>query len=123
MSLINITGLNVIAVYVTDLDTSVEFYTSMLGFVQSKIKMPPGILLETKDTMLYIEAGRSKKNKFGEKSEFSPCFSTESIKDSYIMCVDSNIQIITDYIEYAPIFALFRIADPDGNVIEFAGKP
>ena len=79
MSLINITGLNVIAVYVTDLDTSVEFYTSMLGFVQSKIKMPPGILLETKDTMLYIEAGRSKKNKFGENCRFFDIFSRSNL--------------------------------------------
>ena len=73
---------------------------------------------------LYHEAGR--KNRGAESrgfSEFSPCFATASVKQAYELLKSAGVTIVEEYQEYAPTFALFKIADPDGNLIEFAGQP
>ncbi|MBT3169168.1 MAG: VOC family protein [Candidatus Cloacimonetes bacterium] len=121
--MIKIINLNIIAIYVTNLKKSVKFYTEILGFTKSKMVMPPGIILQTGEIMLYLEESRAEKNTFGKHSEFSPCFATESIKQTYNTLKDAKIKFVIDYTEYAPTFALFRITDPDGNLIEFAGTP
>lgn len=122
MSTINVKGLNVIAVYVSDLERAKNFYSNELGFVQTQ-ELPPGLLLSAGDITIYLEAGRSAKNDILKVTEFSPCFETESVKGSYEALKESGVKIISGYEEYGPEFALFRIADPDGNLIEFAGKP
>jgi hypothetical protein len=45
------------------------------------------------------------------------------VKDAFEKLADAEVKIVSDYEEFSPDFAFFRIADPDGNKIEFAGKP
>jgi lactoylglutathione lyase len=123
VSTIEITGMNVLAVYVADLEQAVTFYTEQLGFERGE-EMSPGVLLRAGDVTLYLEAGRrARESASREFPEFSPCFATASVKESYAALKSADVTIVEEYQEYAPTFALFKIADPDGNLIEFAGQP
>ncbi len=118
-----VTSLNVLAVYVTDLEKSESFYRDQLGFHRTD-EMPPGILIKSGDVTLYLEANRqTEKSDSSKAAEFSPCFATESVKASYEALRTSGVNMVVEYREFAPTFAFFLIADPDGNLIEFAGKP
>ena len=115
--------LNVLAVYVTDLEHSKQFYIRHLGFEMAG-DMEPGILLKAGQVTLYLEADRKTQRSDGTSTvEFSPCFATDSVKASHDALKAAGVRIVTPYQEFAPTFAFFRIADPDGNVIEFAGTP
>lgn len=123
MSKVNVKSINTLTIYVTDLDKSKAFYTEQLGFEAGE-EMSPGILLQSGDVTLYIEAGRKKRtSELKEYSEFSPCFETDSVKQTYEVLKFSGVKVVEEYQEFAPTFALFKIADPDGNLIEFAGTP
>ena len=117
-------GLQVLAFYVSDLQKSKAFYMNHLGFEEAEFKMDPGIILRVEKLMIYLEEveNRVEVNHLVE-SEVSPCFEVHSVKESYQSLRDAGVRVITEYVEYAPTFALFRIGDPDGNLIEFAGKP
>ena len=45
------------------------------------------------------------------------------MKNAYEKLNAAGVTVVEDYQEFAPTFGAFRIADPDGNVIEFASKP
>jgi catechol 2,3-dioxygenase-like lactoylglutathione lyase family enzyme len=123
MANVHVKGLQVLCAYVSDLDRSAKFYTEILGFRQIG-EMPPGLTLRSGDLTLYLEPGRqSRAAEPGDYSEFSPCFETESVRSAYRILKDSGVSIYEDYREYSPEFALFKITDPDGNMIEFAGNP
>ena len=123
MSKVKVRNKNVLAVYVSDLVKAKEFYIEQLGFEMGE-EMSPGIILRSEDVTLYIEAGRKKrKSESRELSEFSPCFATDSVRQSYEVLKSSGVKVLEEYQEFAPTFALFKIADPDGNLIEIAGKP
>ncbi len=118
-----VTGLNVIAVYVEDLERAKTFYIEHLGFKESADEMPPGIMLEGGSVSLYLEGGRNSGTADADKSEFSPCFAVASVKKSYDALKQAGVCLLMDYQEFAPTFAMFRFADPDGNAIEIAGAP
>jgi catechol 2,3-dioxygenase-like lactoylglutathione lyase family enzyme len=123
MSTITVQGLNVLAIYVTDLEHSESFYRDQLGFEKTG-EMPPGILMEAGRLTLYLVSNRQvKRTESSKVAEFSPCFATESVKSSYEALKAAGVTIAVDYQEFAPTFAFFQIADPDGNLIEFAGEP
>lgn len=123
MSKVRVNDINVLAVYVTDINKAKAFYIDHLGFEESE-EISPGILLRSGDVTLYMEEGRSRqKPETRELSEFSPCFATDSVKQTYEVLKSSGVRIAEEYQEFAPTFALFKIVDPDGNLIEFAGKP
>jgi len=123
MSRIEIRGINVLAVYVSDLERSKTFYTEILGFEEGD-EVAPGILLKSGEVTLYLEAGRLERGvRTGNLPEFSPCFETESVRRTFEEMILSDVSIVEEYQEYGPAFALFKIADPDGNLIEFAGEP
>ncbi|MCK5065378.1 MAG: VOC family protein [Candidatus Fermentibacteraceae bacterium] len=123
MAKVKVNDMNVLAVYVTDLEMAKAFYIEQLGFEECE-EISPGILLRSGDVTLYMEAGR-KERKFESRefSEFSPCFATDSVKQTYEVMKSSGVKVVEEYQEYAPTFALFKITDPDGNLIEIAGKP
>jgi catechol 2,3-dioxygenase-like lactoylglutathione lyase family enzyme len=123
MSALKVNGLQVLAVYCSDLERSKSFYRDILGFGDEQ-EMPPGALLFQDGITLYLEPGRVPAEKGALKHpEICPCFGTESIKNAFQSLKDAGVKIVTEYTEYAPTFAMFRVADPDGNVIEFAGEP
>lgn len=123
MAAVLVRDLNVLAVYVTELARSEAFYRDHLGFGRVG-DMEPGVLMKAGPVTLYIEACRRKVHD-GEAgtAEFCPCFETDSVKASFEALRDAGVTISAGYREYGPEFALFRISDPDGNLIEFAGKP
>lgn len=85
--------MNTLTIYVTDLDKSKAFYTEQLGFEAGE-EMSPGILLQSGDVTLYIEAGRKKRtSKLKEYSEFSPCFETDSVKQTYEVLKFSGVRL------------------------------
>jgi hypothetical protein len=53
----------------------------------------------------------------------SPCFASDSVREAYETLKEAGVKFVEDYNQSTDTFAMFRIADPDGNVIEFAGKP
>ncbi|MBN2053837.1 VOC family protein [bacterium] len=123
MPTINVRDLNVLAVYASNFQRSVAFYTDHLGFEKVE-DMPPGILMKAGAVMLYIEAGKVVEPETGPSpGGFCPCFAVDSVKESYQALREAGVRISTPYQEFGPAFALFRITDPDGNVIEFAGSP
>ncbi len=123
MATTTVRDLNALAIYVTDLERSADFYRKHLGFEVSG-DMPPGVLMKAGSVTLYLEADRkAKRTESQPLAEFSPCFATDSVKASHDALRAAGVRIVTAYQEYGPAFALFRIADPDGNLIEFAGTP
>jgi len=123
MPTITVKDLNVLAIYVTDLARSEAFYRDHLGFEKCE-DMEPGILMKAREVTLYLEAGREKeRDEKATTAEFSPCFATDSVKGSYEALKAAGVAISGEYREFAPTYAFFRISDPDGNLIEFAGTP
>ena len=123
MSTAKVLGLNVVAVYVTDVQHSRAFYMEQLGFEEGE-EMSPGILLRAGDVTLYLEGGRrARESKVRRFPEVSPCFAVDGVRESYEALKNSGVGIVEGYQEFAPTFALFKIADPDGNFIEIAGEP
>ncbi len=120
-----VNNLNTLAVYVSDLARAKAFYAEQLGFGPCD-EMPPGVLLKAGEVTIYLEGGRKPKSSAPlSECEVSFCLGTaaDSVKDACEKLKAAGVNIIEDYQELAPTFAAFRIADPDGNVIEFAGKP
>jgi catechol 2,3-dioxygenase-like lactoylglutathione lyase family enzyme len=116
-------GVNVISIYVSDLDAAKAFYVATLGLMAGE-EMAPGVMLSAGDMPIYLEGGRSGRNDPGmQRPTTSICFSTPSVREAYAKLHAAGVPIIEEYNEIAPTFAMFRIADPDGNVVEFAGKP
>ena len=63
------------------------------------------------------------KNQQLEDADMTICFTVESVKKAYEEFEKRQIQITMKYTEYSPEYGLFMISDPDGNIIEIAGKP
>lgn len=123
MPTVTVTGLNVIAIHVTDLSQAEEFYRDQLGFQKCQ-DMPPGILMESADVTIYLEPGRQQgAERKRTAAEVSPCFACRSVKAASEALRAAGVPFVSDYQEFGPSFAFFQIMDPDGNVIEFAGEP
>lgn len=115
--------LAVLTLYANDLRRSEAFYREHLGFEKTQ-DMEPGILMRSGETTLYLEeSDQPEKCGKGRSTGFSPCFGTDSVKESYRALKAAGVAIAAEYTEFGPEFALFRISDPDGNLIEFAGTP
>ena len=123
MSAVRISGLSVLTLYCSDLERTLKFYLDVLNFKRDE-DMPPGVLLSAGDITLYIERGRGqRKDAPGNLPEFSPCFATDSVQTTFQEIQNQGVEIIETYQEFGPEFAMFKIADPDGIILEFAGKP
>lgn len=125
MSTIKIKDFNLCTLYVDHFDENLKFYTEILGM--KKIRdMEPGVLLSANDQLtIYLEGGREPGPTAGMEGPCtSICFSTEEgIKTSYEKLKDAGVRMVGKYFDFGPEFHMFRIADPSGNIIEFAGKP
>jgi catechol 2,3-dioxygenase-like lactoylglutathione lyase family enzyme len=123
MATVNVTGLNVLAIYVTDLERARLFYTDHLGFEPCG-DYPPGLLLRAGGITIYLEGGHKLPAPQAPKTVgVSPCFSTESVKATFTKLKAAGVNIVAKYQEFSAAYATFKITDPDGHVIEFAGKP
>ncbi|MCO4795030.1 MAG: VOC family protein [Bacteriovoracaceae bacterium] len=126
MSLLNINGFNVLTVYATDLEKSVNFYTDILGFEVAQ-DMEPGKLLYSKgaETPLYIEGGRTRGEAAGTSNTcMAVCLNcADGVKGAHDAIVGADIPIVQKYGDFEGEFAGIQFTDPDGNIIEIAGKP
>lgn len=124
MAVIRISDFNLPTVYVDDFEKALAFYTGVLGFTKAR-DMTPGVLLQiTPDLVMYLEGGRQPVAASETGACTCMCFSTEEgITESYRRLQEAGVRMIGEYLEFGPELHMFRIADPAGNVIEFAGKP
>jgi len=112
-----------IAIYVTDLERSKAFYTEVLEF-EITYEMDYGIFIKHGDITGYIEGKREGISIPPLKHPcICPVFTTESTKEAFDLLSSKGIRIVEEYRKFTEEFAMFSIADPDGNVIEFSGKP
>ncbi len=118
-----VTGLAVVAVYATNVKKAAGFYSELLGF-EVVGEMPPGLMLSAGDLTLYVEGGRVGRARAGlDGPTISACFTTGSVKATWERLQAAAVPVVEEYQEPADGFAMFRVEDPDGNVIEIAGKP
>ncbi len=115
--------LQVIALYVTDLDEALSFYVELLG-MERQGDMDPGVLLKAGDLTIYLEGGRKLPFEPAlERAGCAPCFGTASVRATFAHFVGLGIEVVQPYQEFSEEFSMFRITDPAGNVLEIAGKP
>ena len=123
MPTVSVNELHVVAMYVTDLARSEAFYHEHLGFEKCE-EMPPGVLMKSSEVTIYLEEGRQPRTaQPGTEAEMGVCFGCASVKAASEAMAAAGISLLTPYQEFAPAYAMFQINDPDGNLIEFAGKP
>ena len=104
---------------------SLDFYIGTLGMKKIK-EMGDGVLLQALgDLTIYLEAGRTTAAADPISGPVScMCFSLEEgIQASYETLKKAGVPMVGHYFDFGPEFHMFRVADPSGNVIEFAGKP
>lgn len=118
-----VTGLAVVAVYATDIKRAAGFYCELLGF-EVVGEMPPGLLLSAGNLTMYLEGGRTGRARAGlDAPTMSACFTSGSVKATWERLRAAEVPVVEEYVEPADGFAMFRVEDPDGNVVEIAGKP
>ena len=123
MPTIQVTGLAVVAIFVTDFDRAKEFYEEQLGFAVCG-DYPPGILLEAGEITIYLEGARNARRSDPHKDvDVRSVFLTRSVRETHEKLKTAGVPIVQEYQEFSATYAIFQIKDPDGNVIEFAGKP
>ena len=118
-----VTGLNLIGVYVTDLKQAMHFYIDLLGFSDAG-EMGPGRLLQSDEVTLYLEPGRKQPRAVAaDVAEITACFKSHSVKTAFEQLQRQQLSFTMKYTEFSSDFCMFIVRDPDGNNIEFAGKP
>ena len=120
----HVSSIAVIGIYVSDLQAAKAFYVDDLG-LEDKGDMGPGCFLALGETSFYLEGGRNKnhKNQKLQDADITICFNVQSVKQAYDEIAKRDIPIAMKYTEYSPDYAVFMIADPDGNIIELTGTP
>ena len=118
-----VNGLNVVAIYCSDLERARAFYQDLLGMTHAG-DMPPGLLLAAGDCTVYLEGGREPRDGPGLSSPtVSACFSAPSVRACWDRVTERGVEVVEEMRAGNENFAMFRIADPDGNVVEIAGRP
>lgn len=121
-----LTGLAVVAIYVDDLEPALAFYEGQLGFVVED-DMPPGKLLRLGDLQVYVEPGRAPRA-FGEAAELGRSEVAMALLCDGVLAFRARLEaqgarLIGNAFGDQEAFAMFRVADPAGNVVEIAGRP
>jgi catechol 2,3-dioxygenase-like lactoylglutathione lyase family enzyme len=118
-----VTDVAVVAIYVRDLEMALEFYRDRLGLPVLG-PMDPGVLLKAGSLTLYLEGGRQVLAPPGlEGCTTSLCLSGPSIRRIWNRLQDLGVPVVEPWLQHGEDFAMFRVEDPDGNVVEFAGTP
>ncbi len=130
MKNIKLKDLNVVGIYVENLDEALKFYVELLGMKKIR-KLGSGWLLRADglvngDLSIYIEGGRKRTNPNTDpltESGLTLCFSTvEGIKNTYEKLKAANVKMVGEYQDYGEEYHMFSCVDPSGNIIEFSGN-
>lgn len=126
MPVVNIQEFNLVSIYVDCFDECFRFYTEILGFKKTR-EMGTGVLLQVGDTLcVYLEGGYKPVTHGKELTETCTCIcvsTLEGLKKSYEELKSAGVKILGEYAEFSKDFHMFRIQDPSGNILEFAGRP
>jgi len=121
---IEVRRMAVITIFVSDMERSLRFYKEMLGFAEGEQMLSPGVTIEAGEIMLYLVADRQAAERPLETyPEISLCFAVPGARDAFAKLRDAGAVIVGEYNEPSEYFASFRIADPDGNLLQFWGRP
>lgn len=124
MSLLEIEEFNIATIYVDDLAESMKFYTEILGF-KKDFDNGPGVCLKVDNVLsIYLEGGHAKRNIADKTAFMSIClYPKGGLKAAWEKLTKAEVKTVGEYEEFGETFGMFRIQDPSGNIIEFAGKP
>lgn len=126
-SVIRLEDFNVVTVYVSDLEKSLDFYTRVLGMQKTREMGRNGALLNAANGLLtiYVEAGRARpENPPANAPRTCLCFRPEGgVRAAYEALSKEGVAMVGEYLKLSDKFHLFACADPDGMEIEFAGQP
>ena len=111
--------INTIFVHVSDLETSVKWYTQLLGqdYDPARIERPVYNIKIADHTGLTLDAGAegvTKEPSINDTPLFN--FHTENIDDSYAYVKALGYKIKSEIVRFND-FSFFTILDPDRNVI------
>ncbi|MBS1910600.1 MAG: VOC family protein [Bacteroidetes bacterium] len=121
--LVSVRGLAVIAIHVSNLARSLEFYKKMLGFQEGEQMLEPGVTLQAGDATIYLAEGREPaEHEPGTRTGISLCLVAPGVRANYERLRDAGVRIVHEYTQASEFFATVGIADPDGNVVELWGR-
>ena len=120
-----VTGFGVIAIYVTDLFRARAFYVDALG-LRVEGERDARVLLRAGDVRVYLESSRplaAQADPGNERASVVPCFLADGVLEAERRLREAGFVIVQPTVVHADDFAALRVADPDGNIVELAGKP
>ncbi len=120
------TGLGVVAIYVDELEPALAFYRDQLGFVITG-EMPPGRMLELGDFKIYVEPGRAPRS-LEDATAMAGAETAMVLLSDEVLALRAALDaagaaLIGEAMGDGETFAMFRVADPAGNLVEIAGAP
>lgn len=119
---VRVWGLAVLEILVTDLARAARFYQDILGFEMVE-ESPPGVLLHAPALSLYLEGGHEPTTPDPRRTRLSPSFSVDRVREAHDALAAAGVPVVIPYQAFSESFALFAIADPDGNVLGVSGAP
>jgi hypothetical protein len=119
-----VTGLAVIAIHGADLARSRACHEGLLG-LEARGSVPPGQLLRAGGATVSLEGGGRRRPAGAglDRATASACFATTSVRAAWKALQSAGVPVVEPYRQLAPAFAMLRVADPDGTVVELAGEP
>ena len=120
------TSVKTVAVYVTDTDRALRFYTEVLGF-ELRVRVHPGLaFLQTPDGVLhvYLEGGHEPATA-GPRTARLGFFleARESAAETHARLREAGAELLEDAPEQVDDTTwVFRLRDPDGNVLDVVGS-
>jgi len=120
-------GIRALAIYVTDMDRAIKFYTETLGF-EIPTKIHPNLcFLKFKNSNLhiYLEGGKKSSAIDVDTSRLSFFLEPEkTVSEVYATLKTKNVKLLQEAPELVQDdIACFQFQDPDGNILEVSGKP
>jgi predicted enzyme related to lactoylglutathione lyase len=119
-------SIRALAIYVTDMGRAKKFYTEILGFQVSAELGPNLCFLESAsgDIHIYLEGG-NKPTSIDKKTSRLSFFlqAAKSAPETYAVLKKAGVKLLQDAPEFVGDGTLcFQFEDPDGNIINVAGK-
>ncbi len=116
-----------LAIYVTDLERAKKFYTEILGFMVSVELGPNLCFLESKSSeiQIYMEGGKKPVSIDNQTCRLSFFLQAEKpVSKVYAAFKAAGVKLLQEKPEFVGDDTYcFQFEDPDGNIIEVAGKP
>jgi hypothetical protein len=114
---------DVTAIHTTNLLGALHVYVKFLR-LKSPDKVAPRVVIASGETQLVLEGGYvSGMDSHSGFDEICVRFTTPSVQEAFATLRRAKARIIEDMYLLRPDCATFSIADRDGCVIEFVGRP